>query len=326
MLITARRERHVYVRQVTADRWDEEHRLLSQEQQASMLPQLDLVVYPDDWVEIDRRRRAPTRGLDRQAEEAWRQDILRNFEQEMTLEFQDSDIQDVVNFFRERTEINFVLDPEVLIGGSAPPINLKVEAVAVKDALEFVMELAGLQYSLQNEAVYISTEEGIRGKTEMRIYDIRDLILGITQFPGPELTIPEPGGTGSLLIPEIEDSEPPTLDEIREIIEIVVDPESWEAEGVGLEEYNGSMVITQTPEVHDKVESLLAQLRRQRGVQINLKVRFLQVENGMLEQIGFEWRDYQSANPTAPAPTDATNNSGVFLTLVLTQPALEGIK
>ena len=308
LLVTARRERHVYVRQITADKWDEEHRLLSQQQQASLLPQLDLVVYPDDWAEIDRRRRPPTRGLDSEAEESWRQDILRNFEQEMTLEFQDSDIQDVVNFFRARTEINFVLDPEVLISGSVPPINLKVDAVPVKDALEFVMELAGLKYSLQNEAVFISTEEGLQGKTEMRIYDIRDLTLGLTQFPGPELTIPEPGGTGSQLIPEIEDQDPPSLDELMEIIQIVVDPESWDADGVGLEEYNGSMVITQTPEIHEKVESLLAQLRRQRGVQINLKVRFLQVENGMLEEIGFEWGDYSSNNPATPAPADASND------------------
>ena len=107
------------------------------------------------------------------------------------------------------------------------------------------MDFAGLQYSLQNEAVFISTEEGLQGKTEMRIYDIRDLTLGLTQFPGPELTIPEPGGTGSSLIPEIEDADPPSLDELMEIIQIVVDPESWDGEGVGLEEYNGSMVITQ---------------------------------------------------------------------------------
>ena len=68
LLVTARRERHVYVRQMTADKWDEEHRLLSQQQQASLLPQL-IGGLSEDWAEIDRRRRPPTRGLD-EAEES----------------------------------------------------------------------------------------------------------------------------------------------------------------------------------------------------------------------------------------------------------------
>ena len=53
LLVAARRERHVYLRQITADKWDEEHRLLSESIRSAMLPQLDLVVYSDEWAEID---------------------------------------------------------------------------------------------------------------------------------------------------------------------------------------------------------------------------------------------------------------------------------
>ncbi|TVR44690.1 MAG: hypothetical protein EA402_06310 [Planctomycetota bacterium] len=306
LLVTARRERHVYLRQVTADRWDEEHRRFSQDIRSSMLPQLDLIVYPDDWDEIDRRRRPPTRGVDGTEDEAWRQEIIRNLNQQLTLEFRDNDIQDVVNFLRANTDVNFVLDPEVLVGGGVPPINMQVSDIRLENALDFIMELTGLRYSLQNEAVYISTEAGLQGRTEMRIYDIRDLTMGLTQFPGPEIEIPEPGGQGSRLVPEITDDSPPDVGELMDIIQLVVSPDSWMEEGVGIDEYQGSMVISQTPEVHRRIEDLLTQLRRQRGVQINVKVRFLEIENSMLEEIGFNWSEYggpipvTGANPAVP--------------------------
>ena len=35
LLVAARRERHVYLRQITADKWDEEHRLLSEDIRSS---------------------------------------------------------------------------------------------------------------------------------------------------------------------------------------------------------------------------------------------------------------------------------------------------
>ena len=39
------------------------------------------------------------------------------------------------------------------------------------------------------------------------------------------------------------------------------------------------MVVTQTPEVHRKIEDLLRTLRNQRGVQINVAVKFLTVDD-----------------------------------------------
>lgn len=296
--VQARRERHVYLRQVTADKWDEEHKLLSEHIRESLLPQLDLVAYPDDWADIDRRRSAPTRGLADADAEPWRADLTKKLDQQLTLEFVDNDIQDVVAFLRDNTNVNFVLDPEVVAGGGVAPINMTVNNIRLSNALDFIMEMTGLKYSMQDEAIYISTEDALRGDIEMRIYDIRDLTLGLTQFPGPSLEIPEPGSTGSQLIPEVPDDAPPDIGELMDILQTVVEPESWDGEGIGLDEYNGSMVVSQTPDVHRQIEALLDQLRKQRGVQINVKVRFLQVENALLEEIRFNWNNF-----TGPAVT-----------------------
>jgi len=317
LLIQAQRERHVYLRKITADKWDEEHKLLSEHIRKTLLPQTTIIEYPDNWHEIDARRSAPTRTGAETERAAWREQVDRNLQQSLTLEFVDTDITDVVQFLIQHTDINFVLDPEVIAQG-VNPVTMQVTDITVEHALDFIMQLTGLRYTIQDEAVFISNREGVRGDIVMKIYEIRDLTMGLTQFPGPTLELPEPGGTGSTLIPEIADDAPPDVGELMDIIQNVVERDSWE-DPASIDEINGSMVINQTPEIHEKIEELLRTLRNQRAVQIHVKVKFLEVENAMLEEIKFEWRDFvgppvNSSNaignvggtPVAFAPVGAT--------------------
>ena len=104
-----------YLRQITAHAWEEEHAELFQSMREDMLPQLDLVVYSDDWAEIDQLRSAPVRDdVTGQEESAWRQKIEYQLDQKLTLEFLDNDIAEVVTFLQQNTNVNIVLDPEVL--------------------------------------------------------------------------------------------------------------------------------------------------------------------------------------------------------------------
>jgi len=293
LLAKCRRERHVYIRQMTADRWDEEHKLLSESIRASMLPQLELVRYTTEWPEIDARRSAPVQGLEEKSEN-WRKEIANQLEQEITLDFQDTDLADVVSFLQRVTNANMVLDPRVA-AAAPPPVTLRVERMKLRFVLDFIMKITGLKYTLRNEAIYISNEQGTRGDLFMKIYDVRDLTHAMASFPGPSLEIPEPGGTGSQLLPPIEPDTTPETGEFMEIIRQVVAPASWSDEaGTGIEEYNGAMVVTQSGEVHTQVDELLRALRNQRGSQIHVKCKFLNVENTMLEEIGVSWQNYNT--------------------------------
>jgi type II secretory pathway component GspD/PulD (secretin) len=290
LLIKCRRERHVYMRQITADRWDEEHKLLSESIRSSMLPQLELITYSPEWPEIDARRSAPVQGLEEQ-NETWRNDINNQLEQEVTLDFQDHDLAAVIDFLQKITKVNIVLDPKV-VAASPPPITLRVEAMKLRNVMDFIMKLTGLNYTLRDEALFISNETGLRGNVIMKLYDIRDLTHAMASFPGPDLDIPEPGGVGSRLLPPIESETAPAINEFIEIITKVVMPATWMSEGVAIEEYNGSMVVTQTTEVHKQIEELLRTLRNQKGTQIHVKVKFLTVENSLLEEIGVNWQNF----------------------------------
>ncbi len=299
LLAKCRRERHVYIRQMTADRWDEEHKLLADQIRTAMLPQLELVRYTTEWPEIDARRSAPVQGLDEKTE-AWRKEIANQLEQEITLDFQDTDLADVVSFLQRVTNANMVLDPRVA-AAAPPPVTLRVERMKLRFVLDFIMKITGLKYTLRNEAIYVSNEEGTRGDLFMKIYDVRDLTHAMASFPGPSLEIPEPGGTGSQLLPPIEPDTKPETGEFMEIIQQVVAPSSWSPEaGTSIEEYNGAMVVTQSAEVHAQVDELLRALRNQRGSQIHVKCKFLSVENSMLEEIGVSWKNYSTGIGVPP--------------------------
>jgi general secretion pathway protein D len=301
LLTKCRRERHVYLRQVTADRWDEEHKLVSEQIRTAMLPQLELLTYSHDWHELDARRTAPKHGLTQAENEPWRQQIAAQLDQEITLDFQDTDLVEVIAFLQHITSVNFVIDPAVVAGGTVPPVTLKVESMKLRYVLDYVMRLTSLNYAMRDQAIYVSDNKGLRGDVYMKLYDIRDLLQGMTQFPGPDLEIPEPGGTGSRLLAPIADQAPPEVTQFTDIIQRVVAPASWaEDSGASIGDYQGSMVITQSADVHKQVEELIRQLRNQRGTQIHVKVKFLTVENSLLEEIGVNWNNYNLLNGVPP--------------------------
>ena len=296
LLAKCRRERHSYLRQVTADRWDEEHKLLTEQIRTAMLPQQEIITYSSDWPEIDARRSAPVRG-NQGEDQAWRKDIKNQLEQEITLDFQDQDLAEVISFLQKVTNANIVLDPKVL-AASPPPITLKVDRMKLKYVLDFIMKLTALSFTLRDEAIYISSAEGLRGDVYMKIYDVRDLTHAMQSFPGPELDIPEPGGKGATMLPPIETGDKQETSEFIDIIKKVVAPATWGTTGIDIGEYNGSMVVTQTSEVHQQVDELLRSLRNQKGTQIHVKCKFLTIENSALEQIGVDWNNF--VGPSTP--------------------------
>ena len=310
LLAKCRRERHAYLRQVTADRWDEEHRLLAENIRSAMLPQIEILKYSADWPEIDARRRAKPRNGGSEEVAAWRKDIANQLEQEITLDFQDHDLADVISFLQRVTNANIVLDPAVL-AATPPPVTLKVDKMKLRYVLDFIMKLTSLTYTMRDEAIFVSNKDGVRGDIFMVPYDIRDLTHDRQGFPGPSLDIPEPGGKGATLLPPIESEGKQETSEFIDIIKKVIEPASWEGEkalkGVDIGEYNGMMIVTHTGEVHRQIDELLRALRNQKGTQIHVKCKFLSIENSELEKIGVDWTNFAGPSPIPGSGNTTTN-------------------
>ncbi len=269
----------------------------------SLVPQNELLVYPEDW-QIRALRKPQELGSAK--EEPWVAQLRERLEQRITFEFQDTGFEDVINFLRQVTGTTIVVAPDVIAaGGSA--VTLKVKDMRFGDALKWILQLTNLKMALQNQAIYISSEP-ILGAIALRMYDVTDLISPVQDFPGKELSLSAVadanlgggGGGGFSLFKMDAAEEAATIDpdQLVEFIQQNVAPTSWEGEGVGIEQRAGStLFVSQTPEVHALIEQLLTNMRNQSKLQVNISVQILDVRKGFFEEIGFQYTDVTQGDP-----------------------------
>lgn len=124
-------------------------------------------------------------------------------------------------------------------------------------------------------------------------YDIRHLMAAKTAFPGPSLETPEPGGTGSRLLPPIEAASRPEALTLIDLIKQRAAPGCWDDERGTLitNDEGGIITVFQTPTVHTQIATLLRELEGQllRQVQIRLwrLPKAVVVEGEMIDRAAF---------------------------------------
>jgi len=82
-----------------------------------------------------------------------------------------------------------------------------------------------------------------------------------------------------------------TSDALDSLIRNNISPESWDADpanSLRITE-SGTMVVYQTPEVHEQIRKLLKDLRESTGIMVDIQARFLTVEDNFLEDIGVDF-------------------------------------
>jgi hypothetical protein len=110
-----------------------------------------------------------------------------------------------------------------------------------------------------------------------RVYDIRDLIMALPDYPyAGTIGVPPDGGPLNIATAEPERPVPTTqrsrkqrVEDVIQLIQETVDPESWRDNGgtIGsLREIGGALVVTQTAQNHDLLSRIFGQLRENAGV------------------------------------------------------------
>jgi type II secretory pathway component GspD/PulD (secretin) len=267
----------------------------------SMIPQNELLVYPEDW---QLRALRKPQEIGNSKVEPWMASLRERLEQRVTFEFSDTSFEDVVNFLRQVTGVTIVTAPDVVAAG-AGTVTLKVKDMRFGDALKWILELTNLKMALQDQAIFIS-KQPITGSVVLRMYDVTDLVSPVKDFPGRELAYNAgaggAGGAGGFNLfkgagagaaAEEKATEPAAL---VDFIQKNVAPGQWEKEGVGIEQRGGStLFVSQSPEVHSLVEQLLSNLRNQQALQVHVSVQVLDVHKDFFEEIGVEYTDTQGA-------------------------------
>ncbi len=140
-------------------------------------------IYPDNWDEIEaRRERYEVRGEVFEPED-WRPDLEAELEQPVSFDFIATPLEDVVAFLRGMRDVNIILD-ERAVEGRDLDITLELEDVRLKDALDWILRMVDLEYTLDRNAIYISTPERVQAtrRRVTRYYDVEDITLRLTQF------------------------------------------------------------------------------------------------------------------------------------------------
>jgi type II secretory pathway component GspD/PulD (secretin) len=183
--------------------------------------------------------------------------------------------------------VTIIIDPESL--DAVPnPITLSLTNMTFKTAIEWVLRLSGLGWTLDQEAIWIATPDKIQGDKIMQIYDVRDLLGDVTYFNAPDMTL-NPTEGAEFIMPEQADPEE-QLANLIEMIQTKIEPQSWdETTGASLTGREGKLIVNNTEEILRKIEQLLDSFRKAQKLQVYINARFITITSNFLEDIGVSW-------------------------------------
>jgi hypothetical protein len=122
------------------------------------------------------------------------------------------------------------------------PVSLKVNDIRLRSALNLILTDAGLDWTVRDEVLLITTKDEAAANTVTRVYDVDELV-----------------------VQKGDDDRTPHFDELIELIQNEVAPDSWaDAGGPGavhpFSVNGGRLVVRQTPQAHYAIAKLLEEL------------------------------------------------------------------
>ncbi len=276
---------------------------------ASVAP-IRIVNYPADWPS-----KSFTRGeLAAYNDSPENRRAMAALERRIPGQFDGQGLGDVVNYIRQMSGAEFDVDWDSLrTAGITPssPISMSLTDASAKVVLERALAKAARNdtgekaaYSVLDGIVTVGSELSLRKTTITQPYNITDLLLdtpNFTDVPDMDLRRVIAAADGKPMSNASPFTQKPKNDlrndrdgRVRGIMGVVqnsIDPDGWRDHGgetSAIQELNGSLIITTTPQNHREIAGLLGKLREQRSMQINVETRFLTVNQDFFEQIGFD--------------------------------------
>ena len=196
--------------------------------------------------------------------------------------------------------VNIVLlDP----ANRSPAVTIALRNTSLRRVLDFITESAGYQYEVQADAVVIRPG-GERSPLETAFFPIaRATVLRMSGVGGA-------GGKG-----EGAGEKNATTGEAAAMRNFLQQAGvSFAGEGASLAYDGSAIIVTQTARNLDRIRNILARYREVRQVEIETK--FMEVQEGALEELGVKWaisrRGQPRVNPATGEPVLDGNGRQVF--------------
>jgi hypothetical protein len=198
-----------------------------------------------------------------------------------TLDVVEMPLKDVVVYLQETHQLPIILKQKKLEEASVSldtPITKSLNGIRLAAALDIILEDLNLAY-YTTEVLHITTPADAQTRTEVRIYDCRDILVmpapgkaAGAGSDGAASAMPMPGGYGGGMGMGRMNEHDHRAERLMNIITTNIDQQSWsaaQAEQPGngsISEYNGLIVVTQTAQTHKKIEHVLNMLREAAGL------------------------------------------------------------
>ena len=196
-------------------------------------------------------------------------------------------LENIFDWLKEQGPINvipnwYAMEAAGVNRDSLVTLTLRETTVGevLKEAIEQVSEERVVRYQAFKNTIRISTKDDFeRSEMHIRVYDATDILFNVPDFwgaPEIDLTQAQQGGgqggsqTGRPVFQDAggddqqrgagDEELRQRMEELRTLIEIVIEPEHWDTNGGpgAIVPYNRVLVINASPEVHEKIAGVFA--------------------------------------------------------------------
>ena len=178
----------------------------------------------------------------------------------ITLDFKDAPLETVVDYIREIADMNLFIDAKV--AEKQITVSLKVSEISLRSVFSLALKPHDCGTYFKDGVLMIMTLPDIADRTvKMQIYDCRDILHPIQDFPGVEFVLQVDGsGIGPVIDPGAGDAgEIP----IAELVRAHTGGKTWdENPNASITLTNGILVVSQSKRVHEEIKRFVNLLRQ----------------------------------------------------------------
>lgn len=186
------------------------------------------------------------------ADNAAKRRIDEKLGNEISVEFVDTPLGDVVDYIQQEIQEPVIIDERALedagLASSSEIVTTSLKGVSIRSALRLILANLGLTYAVRHEALVITTQEEAENSLTTRLYSAVDLIDVVDATDYEQIKV--------------------ELKELADTLMAIISPESWSNVGgpavLGVYASRGVLVCSNTADVHERMESLLGEMARAR--------------------------------------------------------------
>jgi len=314
------------LREVYADEWRSTFRELEQD----VIVPNDLITHPNPelWAKLQDRGNKSFGNAQRNRPRDDLEVEQRLAEVRIPVNFQGEELDAVLAQLSSVAGLNFIMSPDV---EDALPDNqytfVDKREQSIERILRVLLEdlsIPPMTWTVRDGIVRVITQTESRGDYILDFYNVHDLTFIPIDHPSKDFNLIPSGTDPESYQDGVEDDDPIQLvseDTLVSLIQDYIQPDTWSDDPErSISSTPGQLVVKTTPDVHDQIRSLLADLRRNTTTMINIETRLLEVEDSFLEDIGVDIRGLGTAQgaqlddfgqPNAGGVGTPSNPSGI---------------